>query len=204
MHELVSPRQRQRPAAQSIAPQHSELALHGAPAPVQHRSVPRRVAQWSPAQQASSLVHTVVLPGAMQVELAARQAPALHVSPGQQSFPSQGRPAVRHTHQRPDAVPDTSQDILPQQVFAPAPASATPASPPLVAPQDCPAEVQQRRAPVDVAEHERLPQQSELTAHPVEPKDPHVGGAVIASQRPLAQRDPAQHSVSSTQADPVR
>lgn len=94
MQLLVRPRQRQRPAAQSIAPQHSELALQGAPAPVQQRSVPRSVAQCSPAQQLDSLVQTVVLPGVMQVEVGARHAPPLHTSPGQQSLPAQGVPAV--------------------------------------------------------------------------------------------------------------
>lgn len=92
MQVLVSPRQMHRPAEQSIAPQHSLLARHGAPAPVQHRKVPRSTAQCSPAQQLSSLVHTVVLAGARHVVVGGRQVPAVHTRPGQQSEPSQGIP----------------------------------------------------------------------------------------------------------------
>lgn len=101
-------------------------------------------------------------------------------------------------------MPDTAQDILPQQVLAPAPASETPASPPPAPSHDCPAEVQQRRAPDEVGEHESVPQQSALSVQLAEPNSPQLGGATIAAQRPPEQRLPAQHSVSSTQDDPAR
>lgn len=203
MQVLVRPRQRQRPAAHSIAPQHSLLALHGAPAPVQQRNVPRSVAQWSPAQHARSLVHAVRLPGARHAVVGDRQVPAAQVSPGQQSAPSQAIPAVWHTHQRPDAVPDAAQDIRPQQVFCPAPASATPASPPVAPPHAVPAGVQQRLAPPAVDEHESPAQHSALDAQPVAPKGRQVGVMVVMrAQRPAAQVVPAQHSASSRQLDP--
>ena len=90
MHVLVRPRHTHRPPLHSIAPQHSELARQGAPPPVQQRSVPRSTAQWSPAQQLCSLVHTVVLAGGRQVAFGGRHVPAVQTSPGQQSLPSQG------------------------------------------------------------------------------------------------------------------
>lgn len=205
MHELVSPRHRHRPAAQSIAPQHSALLLQAAPAPVQQRRVPRRVAQCRPAQHADSLVHTVRLPGARQVVVGGRQVPPVQVSPGQQSFPSQGIPVVWQTHQRPEAVPETAQAMRPQQVFCPVPASTTPASAPAVAPHAVPAAVQQRRAPLAVEEHERPAQQSDDAVQPVLPKARQVGGVtVMRAQRPASQVVPAQHSVSSTQLAPSR
>lgn len=196
-----------------MAPQHSALVLHGAPPPVQQRKVPRSVAQCRPAQHAVSLVQTVVLPGARQVVVGARQAPPVQVRPGQQSLPSQGMPVVWHTHQRPVAVPDAAQAMRPQQVFTPTPASVTrasaappsptPASPVVVAPHAVPTGVQQRRAPAVVDEHESPEQQSELRVQPVAPKARQVGVVgVMRAQRPAVQVVPAQHSVSSTQAAP--
>lgn len=171
------------------------------------------MAQCRPAQHAVSLVQTVVLPGARHVVVGARQAPPVQVSPGQQSLPSHGRPAAWQTHQRPVAVPDTAQAMRPQQVFTPAPASATrasarppsptPASPVAAAPHAVPAGVQQRRAPAAVDEHERPAQHSELRVQPVVPKVRHEGMVgVMRAQRPAVQVVPAQHSVSSTHAAP--
>lgn len=78
-------RQAQRPATQSIAPQHSELARQPPRAPVQHRRVPRRVAQRRVPQHWSSEAQTVVLPGPRQVVDGGRQRPPVQVLPGQQS-----------------------------------------------------------------------------------------------------------------------
>lgn len=94
--------------------------------------------------------------------------------------------------------------MRPQQVFAPAPASADPPSPTPASPgaagrpQACAAGVQQRRAPALVVEHARPAQHSALDAQPVVPKARQVGAGVSAAQRPPVQRSPAQHSVSST------
>lgn len=153
-------------------------------------------------------MHTVRLAGARHVVVGGRQVPAVHTSPGQQSFPSQGIPLPWHTHHEPVATPEVVQAMRPQHVFTPAPASTPPASrapastpaSPVVAgrPQACAAGVQQRRVPALVVEHESPVQHSEFTAHPVLPYARQVGAGVSAAQRPPVQRRPLQHSVSST------
>lgn len=77
--------QAQRPAMQSIAPQHSALVRQPPRAPVQHRRVPRRVAQMRLPQHWDSDAHTVVLPVPRHVVLGGRQRLPEQVKPGQQS-----------------------------------------------------------------------------------------------------------------------
>lgn len=85
LHPVPGSRQAQRPATQSIWPQHSALVRQPPRAPVQHRIVLRRNAHTSEPQHCASEAHTAVLPGPKQVVVGSRQRLPEQVKPGQQS-----------------------------------------------------------------------------------------------------------------------
>lgn len=114
MHTSPTFRHWHLPPAHSIVPQHSELARHALPGPVQHRIVVARVAQRRPEQHCASPVQSVGSVAVRHDVLMAVHIPLLQVSPGQQSLPTHDSPCARHTHHVPAAVPEATQAIPPQ------------------------------------------------------------------------------------------
>ncbi len=187
-HASPAERHWQRPAEQSIDPQHSLLERHPPRAAVQQCSASKRIAQTSVPQHCALPVHGAVLSDGMHAADGGWQRPAVHVLPGQQSvLDAQDSPAMRHAHQA--LVPSDAQAMAPQQ----------PEVPPSPGVHAAPALLQQVRPADPWAQ--RSPAQQSVAA--TQPAVPAVRQAVVETQVPAVQRLPVQQSLSSTQLAPV-